>query len=86
MLLICFLLHSDVLIAFQLDPYNLTLVGGWCPGVCAAGFIQGGGTGPFSRMFGYGVDNILGATVVSANGTIMEVGTEGWNFLMFYLV
>ena len=64
------------MLSFQLDHVNLTLVGGWCPGVCAAGYIQGGGTGPYTRMWGYGADNVLGATVVSANGTIMDVGVE----------
>ena len=65
---------------FQLDEYGLTLVGGWCPGVCVAGYTQGGGTGPFSRMFGYGADQAIRATMVLTNGTIVDVDAEGeWN-------
>ena len=61
----------------QLDREGLTLAGGWCPGVCFGGYIQGGGTGPLNRFLGYGADQTLGATLVTANGTVMKISQEG---------
>ena len=51
--------------------------GGWCPGVAMAGFVAGGGTGPLTRYYGYGADNVLSATLVTANGTILYVDKKG---------
>ena len=61
----------------QLDSFGLTLSGSWCPKVSMGGFVAGGGTGPLTRYYGYAVDNVLGATLVTANGTVLYVDDTG---------
>lgn len=46
-------------------------IGGGCPTVGVAGFLLGGGWSFLSRSYGLGCDNILSATIVLANGTIV---------------
>ncbi|KAF9645739.1 FAD binding domain protein [Thelephora ganbajun] len=49
---------------------NLTVVGGDCPSVGAAGgYIQGGGFGPLSTLFGTLADNALEFDVLTTRGT-----------------
>ncbi|KAI5805334.1 hypothetical protein DFH27DRAFT_480501 [Peziza echinospora] len=50
--------------------------GGRCPGVGVSGFTLGGGLGPFTRSFGMGVDSLLDATIVTANGDVVTVGAN----------
>lgn len=51
------------------------LAGGFCPTVGVSGFHLGGGIGALTRLFGMGVDNVLAARVVLANGTsVVQVG------------
>lgn len=47
--------------------------GGGCTTVGTAGFLQGGGFGSFSKMFGTGASNLLEAEVVTANGQVRVV-------------
>jgi len=53
----------------QQSEGKLVVVSGSEPGVGPAGWVLGGGHGRLSRMHGLGVDNLLGVTVVLANGT-----------------
>jgi len=50
---------------------NLTVVGGTCDSVGAAGCWLGGCYGTWSKMYGSGASNIISATVVLANGDIV---------------
>jgi FAD/FMN-containing dehydrogenase len=51
-----------------LGPQGMALPGGSCPTVGIAGLTMGGGLGVVDRQFGLTCDNLLGATVVLANG------------------
>uniref|UniRef100_A0A2C9KXU7 FAD-binding PCMH-type domain-containing protein n=1 Tax=Biomphalaria glabrata TaxID=6526 RepID=A0A2C9KXU7_BIOGL len=46
------------------------VVGGSAHTVCMGGYTQGGGHSPISRKFGLAVDNLLEATIVTAEGKI----------------
>lgn len=51
---------------------SVVVVGGGTPTVGAiGGWMQGGGHGPASREFGLGADQVLEATIVLANGSIV---------------
>jgi len=56
----------------ELEKHDLVVVGGniWFVGV--GGFITGGGYSPISGEYGLAVDNLLGATVVLADGRIVN--------------
>eukprot|EP00128_Syssomonas_multiformis_P015447 Colp12_sorted_trinity150504_noHs@18271 len=49
---------------------------GWATTVGIVGWSLGGGHGPFAPAFGLGVDNILEAEVVLANGTVVMANSE----------
>lgn len=51
-----------------LTPHGIALPNGTCATVAAAGFVTGGGTGPFSRKHGVASDVIKSARVVLASG------------------
>lgn len=59
-----------------LDTYMLHVPGGTCDDVGVAGFSQGGGYGFTSRQLGMNCDNILGVTVVLADGSIATASHE----------
>ncbi|KAI0882480.1 uncharacterized protein GGS22DRAFT_195761 [Annulohypoxylon maeteangense] len=48
--------------------------GGRCPTAGVSGFILGGSPGPFTRSFGMGSDNLMEATIVTAEGELVTVG------------
>lgn len=50
--------------------------GGRCPSVGVSGFTLGGGLGPFTRSFGMGIDSLLEATIVTADGKVVTVGEK----------
>jgi FAD/FMN-containing dehydrogenase len=54
-----------------LDEYGLHVPGGGCPDVCVGGYMQGGGYGFTSRMFGIHCDNVLQVRVMLADGRIV---------------
>jgi FAD/FMN-containing dehydrogenase len=54
-----------------LDGYGLHVPGGGCPDVCVGGYMQGGGYGFTSRMFGIHCDNVLHVDVMLADGSIV---------------
>lgn len=54
-----------------LEFYGLHMPGGGCPTVCIGGYMQGGGYGMTSRMFGMNCDNVLACTVMLADGRVV---------------
>jgi FAD/FMN-containing dehydrogenase len=66
-----------------LDIYNLHVPGGGCHDVCVAGFMQGGGYGYTSREFGMNCDNVVDATVMLADGSIV-IASEKTNPDLFW--
>ena len=53
------------------EPQGLAPVGGTVSTVGVAGFTLGGGSGYLSRKYGMGVDNLLSAEVVTADGELV---------------
>jgi FAD/FMN-containing dehydrogenase len=61
-----------------LNPTGLHVPSGACGNVCVGGFVQGGGYGYTSRMFGIQCDSVLAFRVMRADGSIVVAapGTE----------
>ncbi|NUS10467.1 MAG: FAD-binding oxidoreductase [Streptomyces sp.] len=53
-----------------------TIPAGSCPSVGVSGLALGGGHGVMSRSMGLTCDNLIGATLVTADGTVHEVSEE----------
>jgi FAD/FMN-containing dehydrogenase len=53
-----------------LDEHGVTISGGTCPSVGVSGLTLGGGHGLLSRAYGLSCDNLVEATVVTADGTV----------------
>lgn len=69
-----------------LDNTNLVAVGGLCPSVGVAGYVQGGGVGAMSRRHGLALDNVLGFQMVTANGSdVVTVNATSTPDLFFAL-
>ncbi|CAG8624102.1 9067_t:CDS:2, partial [Paraglomus occultum] len=60
----------------ELQVYNLHTPGGGCDDVGIAGFSMGGGYGYTALKYGMACDNIIGVTMVTADGTIVKA-SEG---------
>jgi FAD/FMN-containing dehydrogenase len=58
-----------------LDGTGLHVPGGGCPDVCVAGYMQGGGYGFTSRMFGMNCDNVLEFLMMLADGRIVTANS-----------
>lgn len=56
--------------------HNLVTTAGVVSHTGVGGFTLGGGMGRTDRVFGLAVDNLLGATLITADGTIRQVGPE----------
>jgi len=56
-----------------LDTYRLHVPGGGCPSVNVAGYMQGGGYGFTSLLYGMNCDHVVEAVMVLANGKIVTV-------------
>lgn len=56
----------------MLDAVGLHVPGGGCETVCVAGYMQGGGYGFTSRLYGMNCDNVVGLTLVLADGTVVR--------------
>ena len=68
-----------------LDSFGLHVPGGGCESVCVAGFMQGGGYGYTSRMYGMNCDNVVAVKVMLADGRIL-VADERRNVPLFWAV
>lgn len=55
------------------DAHSAIVVGGSAQDVGIVGWMQGGGHGPLSQTYGMGVDNLIQATIVSPQGTLITV-------------
>lgn len=55
---------------------NLTVIGGADPHVGVGGWMQGGGHGPLSSLFGLGADQVLEMEIVTADGKYRVVNTR----------
>jgi Berberine and berberine like/FAD binding domain len=58
---------------------------GFCPGVAMGGFALGGGLGVQTRLHGLGLDNIVSARMVTANGSIVVASSKDDTDLFFAL-
>jgi FAD/FMN-containing dehydrogenase len=68
-----------------LNTYRLHMVGGACEDVAIAGYMQGGGYGFTSRQYGMGCDNMIDATVMLADGSIVTA-SETVNRDLFWAI
>lgn len=59
-----------------LARHGRTVPGGSCPSVAISGLTLGGGHGVMSRSMGLTCDNLIGATIVTADGTTREVSAD----------
>lgn len=59
-----------------LNTYQVHIPGGTCPDVAVAGFNMGGGYGLTSREFGVGCDQVIGATVMLADGSLVMANAD----------
>ncbi|KAK4064181.1 CAZyme family AA7 [Trichoderma aggressivum f. europaeum] len=58
---------------------------GWHPRIGYAGWAMGGGYGLYSSQYGFGADNILGARVVLADGSVVDVDDNNHSDLLWAL-
>ncbi|NJP12043.1 MAG: FAD-dependent oxidoreductase [Cyanobacteria bacterium CRU_2_1] len=56
--------------------YGLVAATGTCSAVGMAGFTLGGGYSPFNGAYGLGIDNLLSAQVVTADGQLLTANAE----------
>ncbi|KAF2019041.1 FAD/FMN-containing isoamyl alcohol oxidase-like protein MreA [Aaosphaeria arxii CBS 175.79] len=62
--------------AFKQEP-PVVIVGGECPTVgWAGGYIQGGGHGPLTSIYGMGADNVLSFEAITAAGEYVTANAE----------
>jgi FAD/FMN-containing dehydrogenase len=59
-----------------LDEHGVTISGGTCPSVGVSGLTLGGGHGLLSRAYGLSCDNLVEATVVTADGAVRTCSAE----------
>lgn len=64
----------------ELNKYELVIPGGGCDSVAIGGLAQGGGWGPYSRLYGMTCDSLVSAKIVIADGKtgfkIVDVNAE----------
>lgn len=69
----------------MLDAAGLHVPGGGCETVCVAGYMQGGGYGFTSRLFGLNCDHVVGVTMVLADGRVLHADADN-NAQLFWAV
>ncbi len=67
---------QEVYVHLMNSGTGLIPIGGGCPTVGVAGFMQGGGYSFVSRSYGMSVDNLLSVTIVLADGCVRRVGPD----------
>lgn len=74
---------------YQLTPLlaekDRMIAHGTCATVGLAGFIQGGGWGPWTRKYGMCCEHLVGATVILGNGKRVEVDEENYADILWAL-
>jgi len=73
------------LVNANLDLYGLHVPGGGCDTVGVAGYMQGGGYGFTSQMFGMNCDQVIGVQMALADGRIVTA-EEGGNEDLYWAV
>lgn len=58
-------------------PHGLAPITGSAATVGAVGYLLGGGLGPLARSHGFSSDHVLDATVVTADGSVVEASPTG---------
>lgn len=58
-------------------PHGLAPITGSAASVGAVGYLLGGGLGPLARSHGFSSDQLLGATVVTADGSVVDASPTG---------
>ncbi len=66
-----------------LNHYRLHVPGGGCPDVCPGGYMQGGGYGFTSRIYGMHCDSVVEVRVMLADGRIV-VANETRNYALYW--
>lgn len=57
-------------------PYGLYLPAGYCPSVALGGHVAGGGVGVLSRRYGLASDQMVSATILTAEGALLNVSAQ----------
>ncbi|SFF69534.1 FAD/FMN-containing dehydrogenase [Actinacidiphila alni] len=68
-----------------LGKQGRTIPGGSCPTVAVSGLTLGGGHGVMSRSMGLTCDNLIGATIVLADGRVVECSADSESDLFWAL-
>ncbi len=55
---------------------GMAIPGGSCPTVGISGLAQGGGIGPFTRQYGFTLDRMTGAQMVTADGRLLRLNAR----------
>lgn len=58
-------------------PHGLAPITGSSPTVGAIGYLLGGGLGPLARSHGFSSDRVLGVTIVTADGAVVDASPDG---------
>lgn len=72
-------------VALELKNHGRALAHGVCPYVGVGGHAGFGGWGPASRNWGLLIDQVIGAEVVLANGTVVQTGPSSGNRDLFWV-
>ncbi len=60
----------------MLHHHKLHVPGGGCETVCVAGYMQGGGYGFTSRLFGMNCDHVVGIRMITADGKLVRASKD----------
>ena len=71
-------------LAAILEPKELALPWGGCPGVKMGGYLQGGGEGNAQRVLGLGLDHVKGVDIVLANATLRKNVSASFHSDLFW--